>query len=109
MVRIDGGITPVLEGLERPEGIAVAGDELVVIDTASKQLWTVSLGDGKSRVIASGLPVGCPGGAIPQPQAGVPGFLPGPILPFAGVAAAPDGTIYIAADGEGSVLAVRRQ
>jgi sugar lactone lactonase YvrE len=109
-VRIDGdGVTPVLEGLERPEGIAVAGDELIVLDTGSKQLWTVSLRDGKSRAIANGLPVGCQTGAIPQPQAGVPGFLPGPILPFAGVASATDGTIYIAADGEGSVLALRKE
>ena len=108
VVKIDGGITPVLEGLDRPEGLAVAGDELAVLDAGSKQLWTVSLSGGKSRVVASGLPVGLPPGATPQPQAGVPGFLPGSILPFAGVAAAPDGTIYIAANGEGSVLAVRR-
>jgi len=108
VVRIDGGITPVLEGLERPEGITVAGGDLVAIDTVSKQLWSVPLAGGNSQVIASGLPVGCPGGAFPQPQAGVPGFLPGPILPFAGLAAALDGTVYLAADGEGSVLAVRR-
>jgi sugar lactone lactonase YvrE len=108
VVRIDGsGITPILEGLERPEGIAVAGDELAVLDAGAKQLHIISLHDGKSRVIATGLPVG-PAGPHPQPQPGVPGFLPGPIMPFAGIAAAPDGTIYIAADGEGSVLALRR-
>jgi DNA-binding beta-propeller fold protein YncE len=108
-VRIDGDVTPVLDGLEHPEGIAVAGDQLMVLDTGAKQLWTVSLRDGKSGVIASGLPVGCPTGAMPQPQPGVPGFLPGPVLPFAGVAAARDGTIYVAADGEGSVLALRKE
>ncbi len=107
VVKINGGITPVLEGLERPEGIAVAGDELAVLDTVAKKLWTVSLRDGKSQVAASELPVGSPLGAIPQPQAGVPGFLPGPILPFAGLAAG-GGAIYIAADGEGSILTLRR-
>jgi sugar lactone lactonase YvrE len=109
VVRIDGGIAPVLEGLDRPEGIVVTGEELAVLDAGSKQLWTVGLRDGKSRVVASGLPVGPPPGAIPQPQVGVPGFVPGPILPFADLAAAPDGTIYIAANGDGSVLAVRRE
>jgi sugar lactone lactonase YvrE len=109
VISINGGITPILEGLERPEGIAIAGDELIVLDAGTKQLWTVSLRVGNSAVIASGLPVGAPSGAAPQPQPGVPGFLPGPILPFAGVATGPDGTIYVAADGEGSVLALRRE
>ena len=109
VVKINGSATPVLEGLERPEGIAVCRDELFVLDTGTKQLWSVSTRDGKSQVVAGGLPVGCPPGVTPQPQAGVPGFLPGPILPFAGITAAADGTIYIAADGEGSLLAVRRE
>jgi sugar lactone lactonase YvrE len=109
VVRINGGVTSVLEGLGRPEGLAVAGDQLIVLDAGSKQLWTVSLRDGKSQVLASGLPVGFPMGASPQPLVGVAGFLPGPILPFAGVATGPDGTIYIAADGEGSVIAMRQE
>ena len=32
----------------------------------------------------------------------------GPQGPFAGIAAGPDGTLYVSADGEGSVLALRR-
>jgi len=38
---------------------------------------------------------------------GMPPFS-GPQGPFAGIAAAADGTLYISADGDGSVLAVRR-
>ncbi|HKD69194.1 MAG TPA: hypothetical protein VKB84_20305 [Candidatus Binataceae bacterium] len=107
VVRIDGALSPVMDGLERPEGIAVAGDDLFVLDAGSRRLLTVPIRRGKSEVVASRLPVG-PAGPSPQPQPGVAGFLPGPILPFAGIAAAADGTIYIAADAEGSVLAVRR-
>ena len=109
VVKVNGSTTLVLEGLERPEGIAAIGDELFVIDTGTKQLWTVSISDGKSQVVASGLPVGGPPGVTPQPQPGVAGFLPGPILPFTGVAAGADGTVYIAANGEGSLLALRRE
>jgi hypothetical protein len=57
--------------------------------------------------IASGLPVGPPPGVEPKPLKGMPPFS-GPQGPFAGVTAGPDGTLYVSADGDGSVLAVRR-
>jgi hypothetical protein len=38
---------------------------------------------------------------------GVEGLLPGPLGPFAGIAAARDGTVFIAADSEGSILRLR--
>ena len=41
------------------------------------------------------------------PSAVMPPFS-GPQGPFAGIAAGPDGTLYVSADGEGSVLALRR-
>lgn len=108
VVHVNGGVSAVMEGLDRPEGMAVCGDDLVVVDCGTKQLLAISMRDRKSQVIASGLPVGCPPGVTPKALAGVPLFLPGPILPFAGVAAGPDGAIYIAGDGEGSILALRR-
>jgi hypothetical protein len=43
---------------------------------------------------------------IPKPLRGLPPFS-GPQGPFAGIAAAPDGTLYLSADAEGSVLALR--
>lgn len=42
----------------------------------------------------------------PKPLRGMPPFS-GPQGPFAGIAAAADGTLYVSADGEGSVLALR--
>ena len=44
----------------------------------------------------------------PQAAAGLPPFS-GPQGPFTGIAAGPDGTIYVSADAEGSVLAIRRR
>jgi hypothetical protein len=39
---------------------------------------------------------------------GVPDLIPGPLSPFAGLTVGRDGTIYVAGDGEGSVLALKK-
>jgi hypothetical protein len=44
---------------------------------------------------------------VPKPLLGMPPFS-GPQGPFAGIAAGPDGTLYVSADGEGSVMALKR-
>ena len=71
-----------------------------------KSVWDGGL-SGKRSTVASGLPVGPPPGVEPKPLRGMPPFS-GPQGPFAGIAAGPDGTLYVSADGEGSVLALRR-
>ena len=58
--------------------------------------------------VASGLPVGPPPGVVPKPLLGMPPFS-GPQGPFAGITVGPDGTLYVSADGDGSVLALRRE
>ena len=60
-----------------------------------------------AHTIAAGLPVGPPPGVEPKPLKGMPPFS-GPQGPFAGITAGPDGTLYVSADGDGSVLALRR-
>jgi sugar lactone lactonase YvrE len=88
------GTGAVAAGLQKPQGILVRDGQLYVVDAGAKEL------------IASGLPVGAPPGVIPKPLLGMPPFS-GPQGPFAGVAAGPDGTLYVSADAEGSVLAIR--
>ena len=46
-------------------------------------------------------------GVVPKPLLGMPPFS-GPQGPFAGIAAGPDGTLYVSADADGSVLAFHR-
>ena len=58
------------------------------------------------RTIAADLPVGAPPGVMPK-VLGPVGTMSGPMGPFAGLAAAPDGTLYVSGDAEGSVLAIR--
>jgi glucose/arabinose dehydrogenase len=109
VVHLNGGVTPVIDGLQEPHGIVLVGDTLFTLDSGADQLVGFSITTRKRQTIASNLPVGAPPGVTPKILAGIPGLLPGPLRPFAGIAAGADGTIYIAADGEGSVLTLKRQ
>jgi sugar lactone lactonase YvrE len=108
VVRLTGsGVQTVVDDLQRPQGILVRGRQLYVVDAEAKALVVVDLADATRRTIASGLPLGAPPGVSPKPLKGMPPFS-GPQGPFAGIAAGPDGTLYVSADAEGSVLAVRQ-
>jgi sugar lactone lactonase YvrE len=108
VVKLAGsGVQTVVDGLSRPQGILVRGRQLYVVDAAAKAVIAVDLEDAARHVIASGLPLGAAPGVIPKPLKGMPPFS-GPQGPFAGIAAAPDGTLYVSADADGSVLALRQ-
>lgn len=99
-----GRAEAVVDGLQRPQGIALRADgTLYVVDVAAKELTEHDLTTGARRTIASGLPVGPPPGVTPKFVRGVAGFC-GPMNPFAGLTVGPDGTVYLSADAEGSVL-----
>ncbi len=103
----DGTLSPVLEGLDRPQGVAMHGDTLFVLDGGQRSLFASTLGSRERRLIASELPVGTPPGVPRNP--GIPelAMTPGNRLAFADIAIAPDGTLFVSADGEGSVLSCR--
>jgi sugar lactone lactonase YvrE len=106
VVRLAGArVETVLDGLERPQGIAVRDGRLYAVDAGAKALISLDLASGARHTLASDLPVGAPPGVIPRPLRGLPPFS-GPQGPFAGIAAGPDGTLYLSADAEGSVLAL---
>jgi len=107
VVKIAGGRSEtVLDGLQKPQGILVRGRLLYVVDAGSKTLIEYDLGTRTRRNIASSLPVGAPPGVVPK-FIGPIGTLSGPMGPFAGIAAGADGTLYVSADADGSVLALR--
>jgi sugar lactone lactonase YvrE len=108
VVRLSGSTTETLvDGLQRPQGITVSDGQLYIVDADAKEVIAFDLNGKERRTIASGLPVGPPPGVHPKPLKGMPPFS-GPQGPFAGIAAGPDGTLYVSADGDGSVLALRR-
>ncbi|WP_319445913.1 MULTISPECIES: SMP-30/gluconolactonase/LRE family protein [unclassified Mycobacterium] len=101
------GTEPLVDGLSCPQGILAVGDELFIVDAGAKAVIAFDATTGTRTAIASGLPIGPPPGVVPKPLQGMPPFS-GPQGPFAGIAVGPDGTLYVSADGDGSVLALSR-
>ena len=97
-----------LDGLQQPQGIVLHGGLLYVVDVLAKEVIEFDMASGARRTIASELPVGAPRGVTPK---ALRPFLPlsGAMGPFTGIAAGADGTLYVSADAEGSVLALRPQ
>jgi hypothetical protein len=108
VVKLNGGKATVIDGLQTPHGVTLAGDQLLILDVGSKELISFSLSTKQRQTLASHLPVGAAPGITPKPLMGVPDLIPGPLSPFAGLAVGGDGTIYVAGDGEGSVLAIKK-
>lgn len=103
---VGGRAETVVDGLKEPQGIVIQGGRLYIVDALAKDLIEFDLTSGARRTIASGLPVGAPAGVTPK-FLGPIGDMSGPMGPFAGIAAGPDGTLYVSGDADGSVLAVR--
>ncbi|TDT98318.1 SMP-30/gluconolaconase/LRE-like protein [Streptomyces sp. 846.5] len=102
------GVDTVVDEMDKPQGILVRGGQLYIVDAGAKTLVAVDLATKVRQTIARELPVGAPPGVTPKPLRGLPPFS-GPQGPFAGIAAGPDGTLYLSADAEGSVMALRLQ
>lgn len=104
---VAGGVETVLDGLQQPQGILASGDCLYIVDAVAKTLTEYNTASGARTTIATDLPVGPPPGVIPKPLHAI-GVLSGPMGPFAGIAEGPDGTLYLSADADGSILALRK-
>lgn len=101
----DGVAVTVLDGLGAPQGLAVLGDTLYVVETGPRVLRSLSLTTGADGVAAENLAVGPPPDAVgPTDPALFTHGMPGAPRPFAGLAAAPDGTLLLSANGEGTVV-----
>ncbi|HJY84178.1 MAG TPA: gluconolaconase [Candidatus Binatia bacterium] len=98
IVRVDsaGAVVPVIDGLDKPKGLALRQNALLVLDRGTKELRAVDLATGQPQLLASHLPVGDPAHTSR-----------GPMDFSGGLAVGSDGAIYIAGDGEGSILTLR--
>ncbi|TAK99331.1 MAG: gluconolaconase [Rhodospirillaceae bacterium] len=107
VIKVSGGkAETVMDGLQLPHGIVVRGELLYVVDVGTKELIEYDMKRGARRTIAANLPVGSPPGVKPHALNAIPP-LAGAMGPFTGLAAGTDGTLYVSADAEGSVLALR--
>ena len=103
--RIDNGtLVPVAAGLGAPQGLAIRGDELFIVETEHRRLRAISLSTGETRIDAENLAVGLPLGSTRAEPALFCHGMPGTPRQFAGLAVSPDGALYLSANGEGSVL-----
>ncbi|MCP9273751.1 SMP-30/gluconolactonase/LRE family protein [Mycolicibacterium arenosum] len=108
VVRLTGsGTESVVDGLIRPQGLLATAEALYIVDAGAQAVLAVDPVTNTRTTLASGLPIGPPPGVDPKPLKGMPPFS-GPQGPFAGIAAGPDGTLYVSCDGDGSVQALRR-
>jgi sugar lactone lactonase YvrE len=108
VMKLSGGHAETLvDGLKQPHGICVRGNSLYILDALAKELIEYDMAKGTRSTIVANLPVGAPPGVVPK-FLGAIGTLSGPMGPFSGIAAGTDGTLYISADAEGSIMAVRR-
>jgi glucose/arabinose dehydrogenase len=110
VLRLEGATAvTVADGLDAPQGLAVLGDELFVVEAGSRRLLALSPVTGECMVEAEDLPVAPPAGSVrPEPALFAHG-MPGVPRPFAGLTAGPDGTLLLSANGEGTVLRLRRR
>ena len=107
VVQLSGGRTEtVLDGLKQPQGILLRDGRLYVVDALAKELVEHDLATRASCTIAANLPVGAPLGATAK-SLGALGPRVGPQAPFAGLTAGADGSLYLAGDAEGAILALR--
>ena len=89
----------------QPEGLAWSNGSLYLVDVIQRTVHALDPTTGRQHRIAEGLPVGGPPGEARR-QVGAVGALSGPMTCFSGMAAAADGTLYVAGDADGSVLAL---
>lgn len=107
VVKITGaGVETVVDGLQNPQGILVRDGLLYIADAGTKSLIAFNLKLKTRQTLATNLPLGTLPGVVAKPLRGFPPFT-GPMGPYAGIAAGPDGTLYISADGDGSILALK--
>lgn len=107
VIRVAGGRTEILlDGLDRPHGIAGHGGRVYVLDVGAQSLIEYDVATRDHRIIAANLPVGAPAGIVPKPLRAIPP-ISGPLGPFADIICRADGSIYLSADREGSVLLIR--
>jgi hypothetical protein len=89
------GARPVIDGLTDAQGLAIAGDTLLVADVGTHELIAVNLGDGRRSVAVQQARIG-------QPR---PGLVP---AAFCSVCADGRGGFYVGANGDGSIHTLSR-
>ena len=101
--RLAGTREILLDGLDHPQGIAVTPQGIFVVEAGARRLLQLPRHGGEAVAVASNLPIGTDQGLRPTLN-GLPEMIPGPISPFAGVAADSQGRLYVGGDETGIII-----
>lgn len=101
--RLAGTREILLDGLDHPQGIAVTPQGIFVVEAGARRLLQLPRHGGEAVAVASNLPIGTDQGLRPTLN-GLPEMIPGPISPFAGVAADSQGRLYVGGDETGTII-----
>lgn len=93
----DGSAEQLATGLSAPEGLAVDGDHLLVVEEGLDRVSAIDRTTGAVTTVINGLDLGSPV---------IPGALPHGI--FNGVAVGPNGSIYVSDDGANAVYKFKK-
>lgn len=104
----DGTRAVLASGLRSPQGVAVVDELVLVCEVGSARVIAVPLDGGDLVPVATDLPFGTADGGTREVLNGLPQMIPGPIPPFAGIDAGPDGRVYVAGDRTGTVVVLTR-
>ena len=99
--------TTAADGFRSPQGIAAVGDTLYILDADAKQLVALRPESGERQIICEALPIGDPPGTRHTPLCG-DALVPGPLSGMCDLAVDGRGSLYVAANGDGSVLKIAR-
>jgi sugar lactone lactonase YvrE len=91
----DEAARPAIDGFADAQGLAIAGDTLLVADVGAHELIAIDLAEGRREVAVHDAPIG-------QPQ---PGLVP---AAFCSVCADERGGFYVGANGDGSIRLLTR-
>jgi hypothetical protein len=84
-----------IDGFADAQGVAAAGEQIVVADAGRHELVMINLGDGRRETIVSGAPIGLPAA----------GVVPAAFTPLASDGA---GGVLVGCNGDGSIRRLTR-
>lgn len=102
----NGGTTTLATGFIAPHGITVLNDQIFVLDRGDGTLYQSFPDRAETRAVVRNLPCGTAGKMSPNILPGIKDLMPGPLLPFADIAACNGKHIAVCGDRSGTILLV---
>lgn len=100
----DGGMTTLATGFIEPHGVTVLNDQIFVLDRGDGTLYKTCPDRSETGAVVRNLPCGTDSKLSPNILPGIKDLMPGPLLPFADIAAWNGQYIAVCGDRSGTIL-----